>query len=228
MRDGAAVLTLPKRSAATTVVQILIGIGALIIRRLVRRSGTGNRASSQLLGAALNDTIVTLALPTVVAPIVAAVIATVAAVITAIATVVTAIVTSTVATTRWGLRRRGMTGGGRSRVLLAAPRSLGPGEATLAGGLRRILMPRSAAALFGVPVPVILGAVTRARRGGRSLRSSMIEAAAELGIPKLIALAAVTSFNSGLCGREANKSCGEDNDASEGFHCAADRADAKV
>lgn len=175
--------------------------------------------------AALDNAVVTLRLPsamvaTVVATIVSAIVA--AVISTVIAAMVSPIVTSVVSPARWGLRWRGVASSGRSGVLLAAPGALRPGVATLARRLRRVFMTRSAAALLVVPVPVVLRAITRARRRRRGLRSSVIEAAAELSIPELVAFAAIASFNCGLCGHEADKSCGEDNNTSEGFHLAAD------
>lgn len=226
--NSSAVLTLLERGATTAVAQVLVSISALIFRRLVGSGGSGDGAGSQLGRAALDDAVMTLGLPATVviaiAPVISSVIATIIA--TIVAAIVTTIVTS-IAATRRSLRRSGVAGG-RSRALLAAPGALGPGITTLAGRLGRVLMTRSAAALLGVPVPVVLGAVTRAGRSRGLGRSSVVEAAAESGEPKLVALAAVPSFNGGFCGREANKSCGEDDDASERFHLAAERMDTEV
>jgi len=173
---------------------------------------------------------VTSVVATVVTSIVTSIVtAIVATVVTAIvATVVTTIVAAAVATARRCLRRSRWGSGGWGRVLLTAPRSLRPGETALARRLRRVLVPGSAAALLGVPVPIIRRTVTRTRRSRRRLRSSMVKTAAELREPELIALAASTSFNGRLCGCEASKCCGEGNDASKRFHFAADRAGAKI
>ena len=228
MRNGSAILALAEGSATTARAEILKGIKTLVVRRLVEGGSAGNRASSQLGRAKLGVTagVSALRLPvTVVVRSTTVVVATVRSTAVVVATVRSS--TIVIATVDWGLGRRRAGGSRRWRsVLLAAPGAFGPRVALLASGLlRNVGLLRRAAALLVVPVPFARRAVTRARRSGRVLGTSVLETSVEFAVPEftvttlvIVVMAVGAGLQGRLCCREAGESCGEGNDGSKGFH----------
>lgn len=200
MGDGRAVLAFASRNTATARVQVLERINTLVVSRAVEASLGGDRAGVQTSWAQGD----------------------VAAEVAALLVSVVVSSASTSATLVGSLRWLGVAASRRSGVLLAAPRTSGPGVSRLARRLRRVLVGRSAASLVGVPVPVALGAVTRARRSGRGGGSSVIQAAAQLRVPKLVLFAAGASLNNRRSGNEADKGRRNGNDASKRLHTVGD------